>query len=205
MATGRIGGLAGAPAMTSPNDKDGQRLSAEQTQRLLRWRMALGRYADNRLGSSGLSAEDMRRDQLLERIYAERGRQRGLRLGSGRKGSLDPSQITIPDWLSDSRRLFPASVFETIQGHALNDLGLAGLFADPAALKKLQPNLDLMKVLLAFRGKADRNLVEAIRSVVDTVVEELKRKLKVEMERALSGRRDRFNRGKLRSAANLDL
>src|SRR5215468_4707403 len=62
MATGRIGGLAGAPAMTSPNDKDGQRLSAEQTQRLLRWRMALGRYADNRLGSSGLSAEDMRRD-----------------------------------------------------------------------------------------------------------------------------------------------
>jgi Mg-chelatase subunit ChlD len=191
--------------MTLPNDKAGQ-LSAEQTRRLLRWRMALGRYADNQLGSSGLTAEELRRDQLLERIYAERARQRGLRLGgAGRKGSLDPSQITIPDWLNDSRRLFPASVFETIQGHALNDLGLAGLFADPASLQKLQPNLDLMKVLLAFKGKADRNLVEAIRRVVDTVVEDLKRKLKAEMERALSGRRDRFRRGKLRSAANLDL
>src|SRR4030095_591399 len=121
------------------------------------------------------------------------------------RGSLDPSQITIPDWLNESRQLFPDSVFETIQGHALNDLGLAGLFADPAALQKLQPNLDLMKVLLAFKGKADKNLVEAIRRVVDTVVEDLKRKLKAEMERALSGRRDRFRRGKLRSAANLDL
>ena len=191
--------------MTAPDDKARPQLSAEQTRRLLRWRMALGRYADRQLGSSGLLADDLRRDQLLERIYAERGRQRGLRLGSGRKGSLDPSQITIPDWLNESRRLFPASVFETIQGHALNDLGLAGLFADPAALQKLQPNLDLMKVLLAFKGKADRNLVEAIRRVVDVVVEELRRKLKAEMEHALSGRRDRFSRGKLRSAANLDL
>ena len=175
--------------MTATDDKARQPLSAEQTRRLLRWRMALGRYADNRLSGSGLSAEELRRDQLLERIYAERGRQRGLRLGSGRKGSLDPSQITIPDWLNESRRLFPDSVFETIQGHALNDLGLAGLFADPAALQKLQPNLDLMKVLLAFKGKADRDLVEAIRRVVDVVVEELRRKLKAEMERALSGRR----------------
>ena len=191
--------------MTTADGKASQPLTAEQTRRLLRWRMALGRYSDNRLGSSGLQAEDLRRDQLLERIYAERGRQRGLRLGGNRKGSLDPSQIAIPDWLSESRRLSPASVFETIQGQALNDLGLAGLFADPASLQKLQPNLDLMKVLLAFKGKADRNLVAAIRQVVDVVVEELKRKLKAEMERALSGRRDRFNRGKLRSAANLDL
>src|SRR5882757_4895279 len=205
MAAGRLGSMAGAPGMTPPDDKARQPLSAEQTRRLLRWRMALGRYADRQLGSSGLRAEDLRRDQLLERIYAERRRQRGLRLGGGRKGSLDPSQITIPDWLNESRRLFPASVFETIQGHALNDLGLAGLFADPAALQKLQPNLDLMKVLLSFKGKADRNLVEAIRRVVDVVVEELRRKLKAEMERALSGRRDRFSRGKLRSAANLDL
>jgi Mg-chelatase subunit ChlD len=191
--------------MKASDKKAGPQLSVEQTRRLLRWRMALGRYADRQLGSSGLTADELRRDQLLERIYAERARQRGLRLTGGRKGSRDPSQITIPDWLSESRRLFPASVFETIQGHALNDLGLAGLFADPASLQKLEPNLDLMKVLLAFKGKADKNLVEAIRRVVDTVVEELRRKLKAEMERALSGRRDRFSRGKLRSAANLDL
>src|SRR5215471_7863290 len=107
MARGRPCSVAGALVMTPPNDRPAG-LSAEQTLRLLRWRMALGRYADNRLGGSGLSAEDLRRDQLLERIYATRGRQRGLRLGSGRKGSLDPSQITIPDWLTDSRRLFPA-------------------------------------------------------------------------------------------------
>ena len=178
-------------------------LPAETTRQLLRWRMALGRYAEGRLGRGGLSAEDLRRDQLLERIYAERGRQRGLRLGKG--GSLDPSRITVPDWLGDSRRLFPKSVFETIQGHALNDLGLAGLFADPDSLRQLEPNLDLMKVLMAFKGKANPNLAEAIRDIVRQVVEELKRKLRAELERALTGRRDRFRRGHLRSAANLDL
>ncbi len=179
--------------------------SAEDTRRLLRWRMALGRYADRHLGAN-LAVDDVRRDQLLERIYAERGRQRGLRLGTGeRGGTLDPSQIAIPDWLHDSRRLFPASVFEAIQGHALNELGLADLFSDPASLKKLEPNLDLMKVLLAFKGKADRALIEAIRHVVDTVLEDLKRRLRTDLERALSGQRDRFRHGKLRSAANLDL
>ena len=178
-------------------------LTPEATRQLLRWRMALGRYAENRLGSGGMSAEDLRRDQLLERIYAERSRQRGLRLG--KKGSLDPSQITVPDWLADTRRLFPKAVFETIQGHALNDLGLAGLFAEPETLRKLEPNLDLMKVLLAFKGRANPALAEAIRDVVRQVVEELKRKLRAQLERALSGRRDRFRRGHLRSAANLDL
>ena len=92
--------------MTTADGKASQPLTAEQMRRLLRWRMALGRYSDNRLGSSGLQAEDLRRDQLLERIYAERGRQRGLRLGGNRKGSLDPSQIAIPDWLSESRNCF---------------------------------------------------------------------------------------------------
>ena len=130
--------------MTATDDKARPPLSAEQTRRLLRWRMALGRYADKQLDSSGLSADELRRDQLLERIYAERASQRGLRLGgSGRKGSLDPSQITIPDWLNESRRLFPDSVFETIQGHALNDLGLAGLFdrhEHPRALRVSRPS-----------------------------------------------------------------
>ena len=45
--------------MTPPDDKARQPLSAEQTRRLLRWRMALGRYADRQLGSSGLRAEDL--------------------------------------------------------------------------------------------------------------------------------------------------
>ena len=83
--------------MTPVDNKRGEQLTAEQTRRLLRWRMALGRYSDGRLGSSGLGAEDLRRDQLLERIYAERGRQRGLRLGNNRKGrsirARSPSQI----------------------------------------------------------------------------------------------------------------
>ena len=52
--------------MTGRSDKAAQPLSAEQTHRLLRWRMALGRYSEKQLGSSGLSADDLRRDQLLE-------------------------------------------------------------------------------------------------------------------------------------------
>ena len=42
----------------------------------------------------------------------------------------------------------------------------------------------------------DRALADAIREVVRAVVEELKRKLRAELERALTGRRDRFRRGR---------
>ncbi len=71
-------------------------------------------------------------------------------------------------------RLFPVSVCETIQVHAVDEYGMAGILRDPAALAALQPNADLL------------------------------RRLRTEMQRALSGARRRRSSAARRAADNLD-
>jgi Mg-chelatase subunit ChlD len=167
----------------------------------VRWRLALGRHAEGELGESDLSGVDRRLDRVMETLYGRGQVQRGFR---GRGGS-DPSQINLPRWLDDLRALFPASVFETIQGHAVERFGMAELLASPEALRKLEPNLDLMKVLLSFRGRADQKVADAIREIVRQVVEDLRRRLQREVARAFSGARNRFQRSQQRRMANFDM
>jgi len=183
----------------SDTESEGDRL-----QRLNRWRMALGRHAGDlgrQAGDLGgvLSDRDARIDEALEVVY---GRAIGRR---SRSGTLDASQIALPEWLGDMRRLFPRSVFEAVQRHAVDRFGMSDLLADPELLARLEPNRDLMKVLLAFKGRIDPRVADMARKIVAQVVDEIVRRLKPRMERSLSGRRRRHWAIALRSAADFDL
>jgi len=174
-------------------------VSAEKTP--ARWRLALGRHAKNHL--SGLSAQEARMDRAMEALYGRAHGARGFRAGQG--GSLDPSTVVLPSWLDELKQLFPASVFETVQRHAVDRFDMAELLASNEALQRLEPNLDLMKVLLAFRGRADPKLAEPIRQIVRKVVEELRRRLETKVARAFSGTRNRFRRSQQKRMANFDV
>jgi hypothetical protein len=89
--------------------------------------------------------------------HAREMERRGLRRGDmrDRAGSLDPSQLTPLGWLGELRDLFPQSVCETVQAHAIDNLGMRELLSDPAVLDALAPNKDLLKSLIAFKGAAD--------------------------------------------------
>lgn len=165
-----------------------------------RWRLALGRYAEDRLG--GLSGTDARRDLSLDFLYGREYEGRGIVRGKG--GSLDPTRMKALTWLNTARDLFPQSVFETLQDHALSRYELAELLNDPATLDRLEPNQDLLKVMLSFHNRADPALKDKLREVVQRVVEDLMAQLKPRIERAFSGRRNRFERSNIPSAANFD-
>jgi Mg-chelatase subunit ChlD len=107
--------------------------------------------------------------------------------------------------LDELKALFPHSVFENIQSHAIGRFGMSELLANPEALKRLEPNLELLKVLLAFRGRADPAVVEPIREVVRKIIDELRRKLEGEINRAFSGARNRFRRSQQKRLANFDI
>src|SRR5262245_45670180 len=171
--------------------KDGQR----------RWRLALGRYSQNSLG--GLGGRDADADRVLDYLYAREYAKRGLAFGKG-PGSLDPTQMTAINWLGKARSVFPNAVFETLQSHALDRYGLTDLLNDPKTLDGLEPNPGLLKVLLGFHGRAQPAVKAKLREIADQVIKELVEKLRAEIERAFSGRRDRFRRSKLASAANFD-
>ncbi|WP_421837451.1 VWA domain-containing protein [Novosphingobium sp.] len=174
-------------------------------QLLRRWRLALGRYAERALPSSELSGADLRADRALDYLYAREMEKRGLRRGKqggGMGGSLDPTRLTPLGWLGELRDLFPQSVYETVQAHAIDNLGMSELLSDPAVLDALEPNRDLLKALIAFKGAANPAAREKIREVTRKVVEEILRQLRPRVEAALAGKPNRFRRSQLKSMKN---
>jgi Mg-chelatase subunit ChlD len=178
---------------------------SDTAETLRRWRLVLGSYAQKGLNGTNLDKNDQRADRALDYLYAHELQRRGMRTGTGgRAGSLDPSQITPLAWLDEVRKLFPQSVLETVQAHALDNLGLTELLNDPKTLEALEPNRDLLKSLIAFKGSANPAVQEKIREIARVVVEEILQRLKPKIEKALSGRPNRFRRSQHKSMQNFD-
>jgi Mg-chelatase subunit ChlD len=177
---------------------------SEEAGQLRRWRMVLGRYADAGLGGPALGGADLRMDRALDYLYARELVQRGLRQDKKGFGSLDPSRLSALDWIGEVRELFPRSVMEMLQSHAVDRLGLTELLSDPKTLESLEPNRDLLKALIAFRGRASPAVQDKIREVARKVVEETMRRLKPQFDRAFSGRRNRLRRSQTKRLVDFD-
>ena len=171
---------------------------------LRRWRLVLGRYANDGLGGQGMGARDLELDQSLDYLYGREYERRGMLRRPGAGGSLDPSQVTAIDWLQRARKLFPQEVFERIQHHALDKYEMTDLLNDPAALQSLEPNQALARTLLGMRGRIRADMLDAVRSVITKVVDDITRRLRPEFVNAIHGRRNRFRRSQLPSAQNFD-
>jgi Mg-chelatase subunit ChlD len=172
---------------------------------LKRWRLVLGRYAEDAIGNVDLTSAEQRADRALEYLYARELDRRGLRASkNGRGGSLDPTMLTPLAWIDEIRSLFPKSVVETVQAHALDKLGMSELLKDPTVLGSLEPNRDLLRSILRFKGRASPAVQEKIREIARHVVDEIIRRLKPRIDRALSGRPNRLQRSQHKSMRNFD-
>lgn len=169
-----------------------------------RWRMVLGRYADPALDAPGLTGGERRMDRALDYLYARELASRGVRQRKPAFGSLDRSSLSALDWIGEIRQLFPHSVLEMLQSHAVDRLGLTELLSDPQMLDALEPNRDLLKALIAFKGRASPAVQEKIREVARQVVEDMMRRLRPAMDRAFSGRRNRFRRSQSKRLQDFD-
>jgi Mg-chelatase subunit ChlD len=170
--------------------------------KLDRWRLVLGKYSDQRLGSK-LSGTASRMDAALEFLYGREYQGRGLRSELG-PGSLDPSQITLVTWLGEVRELFPNDTVEVIEKHALDRYGLTELVTDPKTLERLEPNQQLLRTLLMLRGHLKGEVLHLARRIVKQVVDEIRRKLESEVRQALAGRLNRFRHSPMAIAQNFD-
>jgi Mg-chelatase subunit ChlD len=182
-------------------------MNSHQERTLARWRLVLGKYARDQL-DVGMSLEQQRIENALDFLYSREYRGRGVRDEQDRTGprsaGLDPSQLTVPSWLSEVRELFPKETVAVIEKHALDRYGLTELVTDPEILRRLEPNFDLLKMLLTFRGHLKGEVLNEARRIIRRVVEEIKQRLAAEVRRAFSGRRNRFRHSNLKMAQNLD-
>ena len=172
---------------------------------LQRWRLVLGRFAKERIPQP-LDATQQRMEAALDYLYSREYRGRGLREeGDGSPvGGDELSQFTIPTWLSEVRELFPQETVEIIEKHALDRYDMTELVTDPETLAKLEPNLDLLKTLLSFRGHLKGAVLDQARRIIRHVVEEIRQRWESEVRQALSGRLNRFRHSPLKVAQNFD-
>ncbi len=164
--------------MTDPD------LSAEKKASLRKWRLALGLYGEKNL-SIDLDKLDCQKDQALDYLYNREYQRRGLRQTQPKKrGSLDPSQLTAPDWLHKAQNLFPQSVFEILQKHALERYQLSELLNNPKTLEMLEPDQNLLKALMTFRDRVSPKLADKVREVASQVIDDIIRRLKPQVDKA---------------------
>jgi Mg-chelatase subunit ChlD len=177
----------------------------DQQQALARWRLVLGRFADEQMPLGGCGQQYARMDRVLDYLYGREYKQRGVRDSDSRQGGSQASELYVPEWIKELRDLFPTDTVEIVEKHALERYGMTELVTDAEVLKKLEPNYELLKSVLNFKGLMKGEVLEVARSIIRKVVEELRRRLAKEIRRVLWGTLSRQHRSNLKVARNLDV
>jgi Mg-chelatase subunit ChlD len=174
---------------------------------LARWRLVLGRFSDQSLGPGAQgSAQYGRMEQVLDYLYGREYANRGVRGdGTSKEGGSGASNLYLPDWIRELRELFPRDTVEIVEKHALDRYGMTELVTDADVLRKLEPNYELLKSVLTFRGMMKGEVLDVARTIVRKVVEDLRRKLAKDVRQILWGRLSRQHRSRLKVAKNLDV
>ena len=175
---------------------------------LARWRLVLGKIAEEHgIGCEG-NPQAERIEQLIGFLFGEGGEGsqgghspsgrsggRGGRSSSGRLGGRGPSTLTVPGWVDAVNELFPRQSREVMQKELVRRRGIAELMETPELLEKIEPNLELVKTLLTHRELLNPKTRILARKIIDQVVRQLKEKMKVRVEQAITGaiRRDRHS------------
>lgn len=181
---------------------------SDKSTHLTRWRLVLGKYAKPRLGAP--QSDDEARmagalDALYEREYHGRGvRRPGAQRPQQLTGGLEGSQLTVPKWLAEVQELFPKETCERITQHALERYGMTELLTDAKTLAAVTPSIELLSAVLLLKGRHDPTTLSAVRTLITRVVEEIKRKLKQQIENTLVGQLNRFRHSQLKVARNFD-
>src|SRR5262245_20427363 len=155
------------------------------TDRYTRWRLILGKEANQGLGqlagrSRLLDGDQANLDEALGMIYGEGDPTAGDSSASSRKRSagLGGSAPRLAKWLGDIRGYFPQDVVAVIQKDAIEKKGLRQLLFEPETLGQVTPNIELVGTLLSMKDMIPDRVKETAREVVRAVVEEVVQRLR---------------------------
>jgi Mg-chelatase subunit ChlD len=155
---------------------------------LQRWRLVLGRPADELTGGAGLGGAAAARDAALDWLYQRDGDldRRGIR-----RGGDEASVLTTVDWLDDIHRLFPRETIERLERDAVERYEITDVVTDPAVLERIEPNATLLKAVLRTKHLMNPQVLALARRIVEAVVRRLVEQLATEVRQAFGGARSR--------------
>lgn len=171
-------------------------------QAIHRWRLILGDFADDCLP---LDNDDAEVDETLYFLYnREYGGEQGMRQDNPSRAGRGGSVLTVPGWLKRVKRLFPQKTVEIMQKQALEKYNLTQLLTDESVLRQLEPNVSLLKNILAFRDMMPANVKQLAYSIVEQVIRDLQKKLEIKVKRTFYGRRLPMSNSSYRIFRNFD-
>jgi Mg-chelatase subunit ChlD len=170
-------------------------VSADDTERLRRWRLLLGSPADESLGS-GLDASDAAVDTALSALYDDpRASGSGSASSAGpRSAGLGASAPRVARWLGDIRTYFPATVVQVMQRDAIDRLNLRQLLLEPEMLETIEPDVHLAGTLLSLNKIMPERTLATARTVVARVVADIEQRIADQTRSAVSGALNRAAR-----------
>jgi len=175
---------------------------ADEQEVLNRWRLVLGKYAEGQISFSSGDVRLMEMENVLDYLYSrEYGEEQEMR----RTGGSEDSQLTVPGWLHQIKKLFPKRTVEIMEQHALEKYGMTELLTDPEVLKKLEPNKELLKTILELKHMMKGDVLALARDIVKKVAEEITKKLEQEIRASFFGQINRSASSPVKSARNLDI
>jgi Mg-chelatase subunit ChlD len=173
-----------------------------ESNRQARWRLVMGAGSEQLCG--GLGKEDEERDRCLSYLYdREYGQGRNVR-GENR-GGLGESCLEIPDWINHIHELFPKKTIERLEKDAIERYQIDEMVTNPDVIARAQPNATLLKAVLRTKHLMNQDVLKAAQHLVRKVVDELMKKMAVDIRNAFQGTLDRRNRSQLKIAKNFDI
>jgi Mg-chelatase subunit ChlD len=172
---------------------------------LARWRLVLGQAAEAYGISCTGHADAERVEQLVGFLFEPSAGDAPGNTRAERSAGLGPSALNVPDWVDAVNELFPHQSKEVMQRELIRRRGIAEIMEKPELLEKIEPNLELVKTLLTHRELLNPKTRILARKIIDQVVEELKRKMQIQVEQAITGALRKDRHSPRRVFRNLDL
>src|SRR5579885_2459363 len=181
------------------------------TDRYTRWRLVLGKSADEGLcqlagrpGGGLLSGDLANLDQALGFIYGGADDAQADGKSKKRSAGLGASAPRLAKWLGDIRGYFNTDVVAIVQKDAIERKGLKQLLFEPETLAQVTPSIDLVGTLMSLKNMIPDSAKEAAREIVRAVVEDIVKRLRGQLEQAVRGSLDRSRHSPIRSLPNMD-
>lgn len=172
----------------------------EDKKTLNKWRLVLGEFAEN---SMQLDPQYASMDSVLDFLYSrEYTEEQGIR--KDKRGGREGSNLTVPQWIGKVRELFPAETVEVMQKQAISKYNLTELLTDEKILKQMQPDMELLKNILAFKSMMSPQVMQTARNIIAEVVRDIEEKLKKDIVEAFHGKKNPYKSGTLRTMRNFD-
>jgi len=172
-------------------------------ERLVRWRLVLGKAAEELDGRCGMSAEDLAADASLGWLYDREGGGLEERDVRTREGGSGPSALSVPDWLNQVHKLFPKETIERLERDAVEKYQIHEVVTNPEVLKRIEPSETLLRAVLLTKHLMNPEVLAMARELVGKVIRKLMEKLTRKVRYTFHGTRTR-RRSRIKLAKNFD-